>query len=126
MIRKQPNEAEWQLYFLHMREYHRGGRMRPRPPLQYGSHIDSLPKQHCAPRIPRDHAVVMRICPAAAIEAGFRKRPTPVEQVLKALPKLTRAQLLHVRARINESGAKREENSNAGSSNRRPISDAVR
>jgi hypothetical protein len=36
---------------------------------------------------------------AAAIEAGFRKQATPVEQVLKLLAKLTPAQWRHVRAR---------------------------
>jgi hypothetical protein len=39
---------------------------------------------------------------AAAIEAGFRKQSTPVERTLKLLPKLTRVQLRHLRARIDE------------------------
>jgi Arc/MetJ-type ribon-helix-helix transcriptional regulator len=39
----------------------------------------------------------------AAIEAGFGKpSPTPAESILKHLPKLTPAQLRHVRARIDE------------------------
>ena len=54
------NEAEWRLYFVHMREYRMGWRRtRPRPPLQYGAHIDSLPKQHRAPRIRHDRAVMV-------------------------------------------------------------------
>lgn len=39
---------------------------------------------------------------AAAIEAGFRKQTPPIDRVLKLLSKLTRSQLRHVRARIDE------------------------
>jgi hypothetical protein len=39
---------------------------------------------------------------AAAIEAGFRKQSTPIERALKLLPKLTRTELRHLRARIDE------------------------
>jgi hypothetical protein len=44
---------------------------------------------------------------AAAIEAGFRKKQTPLERILKLLPNLTRTELRHLRARIDEAlGAK--------------------
>lgn len=39
---------------------------------------------------------------AAAIEAGFRKPPTPLKQILKLIPKLTSAEWQQVRARGDE------------------------
>jgi hypothetical protein len=39
---------------------------------------------------------------AAAIEAGFRKKLTPIERVLKLLPKLTPTERRHLRARLDE------------------------
>jgi hypothetical protein len=37
---------------------------------------------------------------AAAIEAGFRKKPTPYEQILRLLPKITADDLQRLRERI--------------------------
>lgn len=39
---------------------------------------------------------------AAAIEAGWRKRPTTLEKILKLLPKLTPTERRQLRARIDE------------------------
>lgn len=39
---------------------------------------------------------------AAAIEAGFRKQSTPLERILKLLPKLTATERRHLRARLDE------------------------
>lgn len=39
---------------------------------------------------------------AAAVEAGFRRKPTPFEQVLKLIPKLTDAELAELRSRLKD------------------------
>ena len=44
------NDAVWQNYFEEMRRYDRGERInKPRVPLQYGAHIDSLPREQTEP-----------------------------------------------------------------------------
>jgi hypothetical protein len=45
------NEAEWLSYYGHMRAYNAGQRRgrKPRAPLQYGPHIDSLPHENNEP-----------------------------------------------------------------------------
>jgi hypothetical protein len=40
------NEAAWLAYYGHMRAHNAGKRwVKPRTPLQYGTHIDSLPRE---------------------------------------------------------------------------------
>jgi len=43
------NEAVWMAYYKEMRRFNRGERPdKPCVPLQYGPHIDSMPREHNA------------------------------------------------------------------------------
>jgi hypothetical protein len=42
------HEAQWMAYYKEMRRFNQGTRPhKPRAPLQYGHHIDSLPREQC-------------------------------------------------------------------------------
>ncbi len=60
-MKSRSNEVEWISYFKQMRAYNEGKRqLKPRTPLQYGTHIESLPQEYNDFTLPQNKSPCLR------------------------------------------------------------------